>query len=131
MIITDARSILTEAPFAGPGWASLARRGMLWSEVQVFDVSVVQPNGPPLTSDGDYIDLLYCAAGSAVADRHGEAIGGSAPLLAGQLLICLPGRTTWSIKAEPPDNAIIIRARTLPLATSRALPPRQPGMATP
>lgn len=95
----------------------------------MFDVFVVRPDAPPVTSDAAYIDLLYCAAGSAVAEQVGEAAGGSARLLPGQLLICLPGSVTWSINADPPNSATIVRTRTLPLTTSRALPTRMPWMA--
>lgn len=118
MIITSGRPA---------GWTSLARRGMVWSDVQVFDVTVLAAgaHGPGL--DPDCHELLYCAAGSAdIATPATDTV----PVLAGQCLVLSPGEEPVTITAGA-RGATLLRVRALPSATSRRLPPRRPSLDDP
>lgn len=124
MIITPATRT-TDAAGAGPTqWTSLARRGMLWSEVQVFDVTVMaaRTTGPDL--DPDCYELLYCAGG---AISLATPAGSTLRLLPGQFLIIAPGEDAVTVTVGG-DGATLLRVRALPVTTSRQLPARQPSL---
>jgi hypothetical protein len=95
---------------------------MLWSDVQVFDVTRLYPStaGPEL--DGDCHEFLYCVSGSARL----ESRDGSLWITAGRCLIV--GQQEGSIVSGGPDGALLLRVRVLPEATSNRLPPRQPAI---
>lgn len=119
MIITSA------AATAGPvQWTSLARRGMLWSEVQVFDVTVLaaQATGPGL--DPDCYELLYCAAGEV---NLTTTVGPLLRLPTGQCLIIAPGEDAVTVTAGD-HGGTVLRIRALPATTSRQLPARRPSV---
>jgi hypothetical protein len=114
-------------PAAPAGWTALARRGMLWSEVQVFDVTVLAAGGGGPELDPDCHELLFCVAGSAGVAAPGWP---ALRLLAGQCLALAPqgeGGAPVTITAGG-RGATLLRVRALPAATSRHLPPRRPSL---
>lgn len=120
MIITAAATAAT-----GPtGWTSLARRGMLWSEVQVFDVTVMAPGAPGPGLDPDCHELLYCAEGAACLSTPA---GATVRLLAGQCLAIAPGAEAVTATAGE-EGGTLLRVRALPATTSRGLPARRPSL---
>lgn len=128
MIITPT----SQTPAAGPpapGWVSLARRGMLWSDVQVFDRTVLAAHqtGPAL--DPDCHELLYCAAGSARITVPG---GPALQLTGGQCLLLGPTTPDGVVTVTAGGHgATLLRIRALPTSTARGLPTRQPSLHPP
>jgi hypothetical protein len=124
VIITSAGQPAGHAMDRPAHWTSLARRGMLWSDVQVFDVTTMAAKsiGPDL--DPDCYELLYCVDGVAVL----TALSGfSLRLLAGQVVVVGPSVGSVTVAAGS-DGATLVRVRALPAATSRQLPPRRPSL---
>jgi hypothetical protein len=126
MILTDASRRL-----AGTGdasrWVALARRGMLWSEVQAFDVVAMGPGVAGPTTDPDYLEVLFCAAGSATATT---GCGPSLALPAGTAVVYAAGSDVLALTAGT-EGATVVRVRLLPQAASRTLPPRWPSLRPP
>jgi len=120
MIITPAARTAAEPT----QWTSLARRGMLWSDVQVFDVTVMaaQATGPGL--DPDCYELLYCADGAVSLST---AAGLTLRIRTGQCLVLPPGEDGVTVSADG-QGATLLRVRALPVTTSRQLPARQPSL---
>lgn len=110
---------------AGPQWTSLARRGMLRSEVQIFDVHTLGPHGIGPDTDPDCHELLYCVTGSCTLAAPSVAESRRMRLLAGQCIVIAPGG--YLITAGG-SGATIVRVRVLPTAHSRRLPPRRPSV---
>lgn len=115
MIITAARPA---------GWTSLVRRGMLWSEVQVFDVTVLAARASGGHPDPDCHELWYCAAGSVDLAAPGTE---TVLLPAGQCLVLTPGEDPVTVVAGA-HGATLLRVRALPAATTRRLAPRHPSL---
>lgn len=118
MIITSAARTAAEPT----QWTSLARRGMLWSDVQVFDVTVMaaKATGPDL--DPDCYELLYCAAGAvSLATPAGLMLR----IRTGQCLVLAPGENAVTVTADG-HGGTLLRIRALPVTTSRQLPARRP-----
>lgn len=124
MIITPAQRV-SSAP-SGTRWASLARRGMLWSEVQVMDVTAVEAGGTGPFLDPDCLELVLCSRGtmSFRVDETCEVV-----LLAGQLMLVAPASA--AVATAGGHGAELIRIRILPDAVRRRVPARRPGLTRP
>ena len=106
---------------SGRSWISLARRGMLWSEIQVVDIThAAAGQEGPVTEPG-CVEVLYCLAGSLRVEISAQV---TVRLLSGQLIIIVPADEPAATHAGS-QGARIIRARLLN-ATRHSLPPRSP-----
>jgi hypothetical protein len=123
VIVTDASAILLDRPSTAVGWASFARRGMLWSEVQVFDVMTVPPHAQVDVMGPDYLEVLFCADGSLLVE--GGNRGAGLRLLSGQCAVYRPGEARPVCTAGS-SGAAIVRLRVLVPAVSARLGPRHP-----
>ncbi|MFE2562129.1 hypothetical protein ACFXGT_40240 [Streptomyces sp. NPDC059352] len=125
MIITPTRR--TEDAHAGDAWVSLARKGMLWSEVQVVDVTVLAPGSQGPFLDPECLEAVYCSRGLAsFDDGHAPVV----TLLAGQLLLVRPGDEPVQARAGE-AGAELLRVRVLSPEATRTLPRRRPSLDAP
>ncbi|MEU4160883.1 hypothetical protein [Actinoplanes sp. NPDC026670] len=127
MIITNTAAAGT--PLSHPRWISLARRGMLWSEVQVFDLVTAEPDGHLASSDPAYVEVFLCASGSAQISEP-DTDGPAVRLLEGQYIVQAANEPPLELSAGS-SGATVIRVRLLPSATTAALPPRHPALTRP
>lgn len=125
MIITPAPPAFRES--AGTHWASLARRGMLWSEVQVMDVTAADSGEPGPFLDPDCLELVYCSRGSATFRITGSC---EVTLLSGQMMLIAPGDEPARATAAE-GGAELLRIRLLPQALHARIPARWPGLEWP
>jgi hypothetical protein len=107
------------ATSAEVSWRSLARRGMLWSEVQVFDVLAVSAASVVELGDKYYIEVAVCAEGGLERTEPAPAA-----LAAGHALLLAPGESgQWTVSLT---GATIVRLRLLPSQVAARLPRRTP-----
>jgi hypothetical protein len=114
------------APATSPAvqWRSLARRGMLWSEVQVFDVLSLAPPQTVELGDDHYCEAVLVAAGEL------RLQGGGEPTLRTCHLLMLAQRHTV-VATVAAEGTVVVRLRLLPAALARSLPYRAPALGTP
>lgn len=133
MIVTDALATgRLIALAAGCRWFSLARRGMLWSEVQCYDLLALDPGAAADVGDDHYIELLYCLRGGVTLRAAAPAGARPAPgtpvqLAAGCVTVLRPGSRRSA--AAGAAGSVLLRLRALPGPVARALPARQPALA--
>ena len=100
---------------------SLARRGMLWSEIQVVDITrAATGQQGPVTEPG-CVEVLYCLAGSLSVEISVQV---TVRLLRGQLVVIIPADEPVATHAGL-QGALILHARLLD-ATHHFLPSRSP-----
>ncbi|MFI1659878.1 hypothetical protein ACH4ZU_33945 [Streptomyces sp. NPDC020472] len=125
MIITPTRH--SDDTHAIDAWVSLARKGMLWSEVQVVDVTVLGPGGKGPFLDPECLEALYCSRGIA---SFGDGNTPAVTLLAGQFLLVRPGDEPVQARAGG-AGAELLRVRVLSPEVTRTLPRRRPSLGEP
>lgn len=128
MIITAAGAALDGVPIGRTAaWAALARKGMLWSEVQVADVFRVPAGGTGPDLAPRCVEVVCCLRGSLTFMDGGAEVG---TLRAGQI-------TALAVDDHPLDcragseGADLLRIRVLGEAARRALPGRTPSLHPP
>jgi hypothetical protein len=127
MIITYPAA--TGTPTSHPKWISFARRGMLWSEVQVFDLVTAEPGGHLARSDPSYVEVFLCVAGSAQISEP-DSDGPAIRLIEDQYVVQAANEQPLELSAGS-SGATVVRIRLLPSATTAALPPRHPALTRP
>jgi hypothetical protein len=123
VIISPARRT-AGTPGSGRSWMSLARRGMLWSEIQVVDITGAAAGQEGPFTEPDCIEVLYCLAGSLSVEISAQV---TVRLLSGQLVVIVPADEPAATYAGS-QGARILRVRLLD-AQRHFLPPRSPVLA--
>jgi hypothetical protein len=100
---------------------------MLWSEVQVMDVTTVEAGATGPFLDPDCLELVLCGRGSVRFNLDGTY---EVALLAGQMMLVAPKDTPVCSTAGR-HGAELIRIRVLPDAVRGRIPSRRPGLERP
>lgn len=122
MIISPARRTVG-TPGSGKSWMSLARRGMLWSEIQVVDITRAAAGEEGPATEPGCVEVLYCLAGSLSVEISAQV---TVRLLRGQLVVIIPADQPAATHAGS-QGALILRARLLDPAR-HFLPSRSPAL---
>lgn len=102
-------------------WMGLARRGMLWSEVQSYDLVFLERTETFVLGDAYYVELISVVEGhitvDAVEAREGE--------------VCVMQAKCKTEARALTDRVRLLRIRVLPHRLTQKLPRRQPSLQLP
>jgi quercetin dioxygenase-like cupin family protein len=106
------------------GWRCLARRGMLFSEVEGFETLRIPPGGSTSARPHHYSEeVWFVVSGLATGDADGEQL----TLTAGDALL-VPLGCTSSLRNSGEDDLELITLEFLPGEVADRLPPRAPQL---